>query len=75
MTTGAFAETLDILRGRFMRAKGARPLADVAKEVGVARPTLVTFLHGRTSTTLTILLVEKWLDKEEHRLQQEAHRG
>lgn len=73
-TMSSFATALDTLRGRLIRAKGFRPLAYIAAEVGVSRPTLVSFLHGGTSTTATILLVERWLD--EHDAQQaEVRRG
>lgn len=70
--TLAFA--LDALRGRLIRAKGVRPLADIAVEVGVSRPTLVAFLHGGTSTTTTLLMVERWLDEYDAK-QTEAPRG
>lgn len=73
-TVSSFATALDTLRGRLVRAKGFRPLADIAVEVGVSRPTLVSFLHGGTSTTATVLMVERWLDEYDVK-QTEVRRG
>jgi hypothetical protein len=60
-------ESIDILRGRFLRIKRANKLeyAMIAEALGLSSPTILRFVHGTPVNEKTLLAIEAWCDAQE----------
>lgn len=59
------AESIDYLRGRFMRHKGVTPYEVLAKDISVSPVTLNNFGRGREVSQRTLLVIEAWVQQRE----------
>jgi hypothetical protein len=65
-------ESLDQLRGRFMRLRGNRSWRAIAPSVGVDYAVLRRFSQGGPAKASTLTKVEAWCDRQERVAEQEA---
>lgn len=60
-----FVESVDMLRGRFVRCKGSRTLTSIACELHVDLRALSGFLKGTRGKVALLEAVERWCDAQE----------
>lgn len=60
-------QSVDLLRGRYIRCLQGKEEQEIAREIGLHRNTLLAFRHGASLKISTLQRIEHWCDKEEVR--------
>ena len=68
-------DSLDILRGRFLRLLGPRGCVHIEKACGVSRLTLWRFIRGGPVSLATLEKIDLWCAEEAQRLSLERTHG
>lgn len=58
-------ESVDLLRGRYIRHLKGKDEHGVAHAIGVHRNTLLSFRHGASLKISTLQLIEAWCEHQE----------
>lgn len=58
-------ESVDLLRGRYIRCLKGKNEYTVAQEIGAHRNTLLSFRHGASLKISTLQLIEAWCEQQE----------
>jgi hypothetical protein len=61
----SFTQMLDLLRGRVVRHKRGRPLAEVAKDIGLGVDVVARFLRGGGLKTSQAEILEAWCGQQD----------
>lgn len=60
-------ESLDILRGRFMRCRAGVPLHVLAKDIDLHPRTMKRFVDGGHASGIVLSKLQRWCDKMDDR--------
>ena len=58
-------QRLDLLRGQFLRLRGARKYDVLAEEMDLSPKTLITFANGGNVSLDTLYTIERWCHDHE----------
>ncbi len=58
-------ESIDLLRGRFVRLKKGRPFMLLSGEIGLDHTVLARFARGESMKTSQLQIIEVWCNREE----------
>lgn len=70
-----FQETLDLLRGRFLRLRAGHTFDVLASLVGLSARALQTFARGEAVSDATIRKIEAWCEQCEAKGQEHGRRS
>lgn len=68
-----FMESVDLLRGRFVRCKGGKSLTKLAIELGIDKQVLSAFLKGTRAKVAVLEQLERWCDIQEGKEPKDTH--